>query len=165
MPDYAKSKIYRIVCNITGENYIGATTESLSRRLTGHVASAKRDGSHCRSKQIIDRGNYQILLLEDYPCERKEQLSARERFFIESMDCINQNIPTRTVSQYYTANRDAILEQRKNYHITNRDRILAYKRDAYHRLKAQIERDFMYNLQNRAGREMIEEIEEYNAGF
>ena len=38
--DYSKGKIYKIECNITGEVYIGSTTEpTLARRLSGHRRS------------------------------------------------------------------------------------------------------------------------------
>ena len=43
MPDYNLAKIYKIVCNITGQQYIGSTCEpALARRLAGHVRSFKQ---------------------------------------------------------------------------------------------------------------------------
>ena len=36
MVNYANGKIYRIVCNTTGKQYIGSTTRPLSERLNGH---------------------------------------------------------------------------------------------------------------------------------
>jgi len=39
MPDYSNSKIYKIICNITGFVYIGSTLQTLIQRLQDH----KRD--------------------------------------------------------------------------------------------------------------------------
>jgi hypothetical protein len=52
MPNYANGKIYKIVCNITGEQYIGATTQKLSQRLTCHVSKKNTDKKY-KSKEII----------------------------------------------------------------------------------------------------------------
>ncbi len=86
MPDYKKGKIYRIVCNTTGEQYFGSTTRTLGRRLCGH----RSPSNQCASRQIIERGNYEIILCEEYPCDNKQQLHERERFWIEIHNCINK---------------------------------------------------------------------------
>ena len=59
MTNYANGKIYEIVCNITGERYIGSTTKKLSRRLTNH----KEKTNLCKSRQIIEKGDFYINLL------------------------------------------------------------------------------------------------------
>ena len=81
---YQQSKIYRVIDDTTGLCYIGSTTQGLALRLAGHKSEFKRWKSgkarFCTSYKIIENNNYDIVLLEDYPCERKEQLHARERF-------------------------------------------------------------------------------------
>jgi hypothetical protein len=43
MPNYQDGNIYKIVCNITDECYIGSTCEpTVARRLAGHVIDYKR---------------------------------------------------------------------------------------------------------------------------
>jgi len=79
--DYANGKIYRIICEETGRQYIGSTCSTLVKRLSGHKRSKR-----CACKDFI---NPKIILIEDYPCERKEQLLMRERYHMENMDCIN----------------------------------------------------------------------------
>jgi len=118
MPDYNNGKIYRIVCNETGEQYIGSTTVSLSRRLAEHVNSIKRNW--CKSSSIIERGNYEIVLIEDCPCETKEQLHRHERHYIETMVCVNKYIPLRTPKEYYVDNKVEICEYAKQYYHNNR---------------------------------------------
>jgi len=128
MPDYNNGKVYRIVCNETGEQYIGSTTVSLSRRLAEHVYNIKRNNG-CKSSSIINRGNYQIVLVEDCPCESKEQLLRRERYYIETMVCVNKFIPLRTPKEYRDSNKDEIRVKKKEYRESNKDKISAYKKE------------------------------------
>ena len=105
MPNYKDGKIYKIVCNITDECYIGSTTEpTLARRLSGHVGSYKSwkagKNKKVRSYDIIDRGDYKIYLIESYPCNSKDELISREGEIIRqnrmSCECINYSTPGRT---------------------------------------------------------------------
>ena len=71
MVNYQKGKIYRIVCNITGEQYIGSTCVGLSQRLAKHNSDfngwKKGSGKIVSSYPILERGDYQIVLIEAYP--------------------------------------------------------------------------------------------------
>ena len=62
MVNYQLGKIYKIVCNITNECYVGSTTQpTLAMRLTKHVSECKRwkvgKIKKTKSYDIIDRGN------------------------------------------------------------------------------------------------------------
>jgi len=120
MPNYANGKIYKIVCNITGEQYIGATTQKLSQRLTCHVSKKNTDKIY-KSKGIILRGDYQIVLIENYPCGNKEELERKEREHIEANTCVNKVIPTRTREEYFETNKEALLLRSKEYYVTNKE--------------------------------------------
>lgn len=122
MPDYANGKIYKIVCNITGEQYIGGTIQKLSQRLTTHVVN-KNKNNGCKSKNIILRGDYQIVLIENYPCDNKEELAKKEREHIEANICVNKNIPTRTREEYIETNRELISLYHKNNYIAHKEAI------------------------------------------
>lgn len=113
MPNYQLGKIYKIVSNVTGDVYIGSTTKKyLSERLKDHKYEYKRylngERGYITSFKIIESGDYDIILLENCPCETKDQLHARERFHIENNECINRYIPGRTRKQYREENRDKI---------------------------------------------------------
>jgi len=41
-----------------------------------------------------------ITLVEKYRCETKDELHARERYYIENNKCVNKVIPTRTTKEY-----------------------------------------------------------------
>ena len=54
MVNYEKGKIYKIVCNTTGEIYIGSTTkQTLAQRLSQHVSQYKRCENKTKSYDII----------------------------------------------------------------------------------------------------------------
>ena len=121
MKDYLKGKIYKIVCNITGLTYIGSTCEpTLARRLAKHVGSYRRwiNGKHnfITSFKIIEGGSYDIILVEECPCESSDQLHARERHYIETIACLNKVVPTRTKKEYT-----------KEYRETNKETIKEHK--------------------------------------
>jgi len=145
--DCSKGKIYFIRSNnpdITCK-YVGSTIQTLAQRMTGHRAGYKRwlacKESACTiyyefQKYGIDQ--FHIELIEDYPCEREEQLLARENFFIRQEDCVNKQMAILTPEErkdyrkqyhqehkeelnkyhkeYYQANREYALEQQNKYH-------------------------------------------------
>jgi hypothetical protein len=120
---YQQGKIYKIVCNITNEIYIGSTTEELKRRLAKH----KQPKRSQISRQIIERGNYKIELIKDYPCNSRWELEEEERKYILENKCINKSIPHRTIQEINnqkkldkitcecgaTVRRDSIYQHRK----------------------------------------------------
>jgi len=109
MPDYAKGKIYKIVCNITNETYYGSTCQPISVRMGQHRCKGST------SKQIIERGDYDYSLVENYNCNNKEELHARERYWIENNDCVNKIVPNRSLAEYYQDNKERIREQHKKW--------------------------------------------------
>ena len=92
---YETGKIYKIVCYDTGEVYVGSTTLRLEDRLKSHLSKHSR----CCSKQIIERDNYYIELIEQYPCKLKQELLWRERYYFDTMLCINKIPPIVSVEE------------------------------------------------------------------
>jgi len=88
---YSDGKIYKIVCNETGEVYVGSCICDLDTRLSKHKTD--RD---CSAIEILDRNNYQMLLIENYPCKTRRELLWRERYWFENIKCINKNRPIVT---------------------------------------------------------------------
>ncbi len=125
MPDYSKSKIYKITSPHTSDIYIGSTVQKLSKRKAGHQEKYKiylqtNDKHHyTTSFKLIELGPVDICLLEEYPCQSKEQLHARERYYIENNQCVNKYIPSRTDKEYYEDNKESILSKDK---IRNREK-------------------------------------------
>jgi hypothetical protein len=144
MPDYQLGKIYKIVCNVTGQVYYGSTCEpTLARRLAKHAGNFKRwsEGkkeSHLTSFCILENNNYQIVLVEKCPCNDKMELQQRERFYIENNECVNKVIPNRTEEekniyqkQYYENNKDNLIDCMKKYQQDNKEKIVKQQKQYY----------------------------------
>lgn len=89
MPDYSNGKIYEIVGG--GMRYIGSTCKKLSNRKADH--NCKTRYNKCMSRLIINKYEWEINLLEEYPCNSKEELLFRESYWINKLDCINIQNP------------------------------------------------------------------------
>ena len=121
MVNYANSKIYQILCWTTGDCYIGSTVMSLNARLQAH-----KNRMSCNSKSIIERGNYTIELIEDYPCNTKEELLYRERFYFEHRECVNIICPIQSKEERKEQRkiyRDGHKEERKIYREKHKEEI------------------------------------------
>ena len=88
MPNYANSKIYKLINDINDDIYVGSTTQMLCRRMTEH----RTDSSRCENRLYISaktiggfNEHFKIVLIENYPCKNKEELSSREQFYIDKM--------------------------------------------------------------------------------
>ena len=99
--------MYKIVCNITGDTYYGHTTKTLAHRLSTHGYDL------CTSRHIIDRGDYEAIELEVCHFANVHEARARERWWIKNNQCINKNLPGRTMKEWTNANKERISQKRK----------------------------------------------------
>jgi hypothetical protein len=141
MPNYQESKIYKIInTELPNLIYYGSTTLKLKYRLSSHNCDSKR--YNISSKIMFSVGYPEIILLEEYPCETKEELEARERVWIEGNECVNNNIPGRTdkeyyednkekIKQYYQDNKEKFNEKNKQYRQDNKEKILENQKQHY----------------------------------
>ena len=94
--DYKNGKVYCLRSHQTDDVYIGSTCTPLHKRLYYHRSDYTRwkdDKYHyVTSFKILEYDDAYIELLEDYPCERKEQLYKREKELIREMDRVNKRI-------------------------------------------------------------------------
>jgi len=107
MSKYQNGKIYKITSKNTEKVYVGSTCQELKTRLDGHIQNFKED-SGTSSKHVLIFGDYEIILIESHACENREELTSRERFYIESMNCVNVVKPGRSRKQHYLDNIEAI---------------------------------------------------------
>ncbi len=137
MPDYQNAKIYKLVNDTLGLTYYGSTTKKLSVRKGQHKYQSTRKNT--TSKLLFQgEGKVDIVLVEKFPCNDKEELNMRERFYIENNECVNKNVPGRTGKEYYENNKEQICEQNKEYHQKNKEQICERKKDYYQNNKEQI---------------------------
>lgn len=166
MVNYQLGKIYKIVDNTNDNIYIGSTCEpTLARRLSGHVRKYKYylKGlcNFITSFEIIKNNNYDIILIEEFPCENKMQLHQSERYYIENMKCINKIHPTRTHKEYRENNKDKLSEKNKLYRENNKDKISEKMKKYYKENKEQIsEMNKIYYEENK--NKIVQSVKEYN---
>ena len=82
--------------------------------------------------------NCSIILIEEVNCESKDQLLSRERFYIESISCVNKSIPTRTQKEYYIDNKEKHKEQQKQYYEINKEIIKEQVKEYHEENKTKI---------------------------
>ena len=152
--DYSKGKIYKIVCNTTGLIYVGSTIQQLCKRLRGHRTDYKyylQGKQHFKtSYDIIKNDNYEIILIENCPCNSKDELHREERKYIESIECVNKQLPTRTLKEYREKNKDKIKEYHKEYYKNNKEKMKERNKEYHENNKEQIlERKKEYHKNNK----------------
>jgi len=133
---YANAKIYKIVDNAYTECYIGSTIQHLSSRMSKHRSKYKsfNEGNHHFVSvfalfELYGVDNCKIELIEDFPCENKEQLLKREGYYIRQEECINKFIAGRTINEWKEDNRERVLAIQKTFRDKNKDKINEKKRE------------------------------------
>ena len=80
---------------VNGTNYFGHTTQPLCKRRQGHIADFKNHPNRKVYKSMREAGlsadDIELIWVEDFPCETKEQAKARERYYIENFGTLNTN--------------------------------------------------------------------------
>jgi DNA mismatch repair ATPase MutS len=130
MIDYQQGKIYKIECNVTGKVYIGSTCEPiLARRLAGHITNYRcylnGKSRYLTSYEILQNRNYDIVLIESYPCNSKDELHSRERYYTNNINCVNK------VKAQGMTNELGEKEYKKQYRENNKDMIQAKKNEKH----------------------------------
>ena len=144
MVNYEYAKIYKIVDNTNGNEYVGSTCcKLLCQRLRGHKSAykawLKNNGSNMTSYDIIKNDDYYIELIENVKCKTKDELSKRERHWITTLKCVNKNVPYRPQQEQYEAHKIKIKIRHKNYFIKNNE-ALKKKANDRHRSKTDEEK-------------------------
>ena len=148
--DYSKCKIYMIepLCpHEEHEVYYGSTCkELLSQRFATHTGTYrywKKTGKKFYSSFLLfDKygiDNCKIYLVKPFPCLNHLEAEAEEGHYQRNNNCINRNIAGRTPKEYnkeyYTNNKNQILEHNKKYYIDNKENISERKKEYYNNKK------------------------------
>ena len=67
--------------------------------------------------------------MDEYPCDSKDQLHKRERFLIDSNDCVNKVIPTRSKSEYDKLYHEVNKVKRQTQTKLNREKNKEHKKE------------------------------------
>jgi hypothetical protein len=138
---YENGKIYKMVSHQTEKVYVGSTCQTLSRRFGKHKSDYNVHSLNKKSSafEIVQYDDADIILLESFPCKSKEELHAKEREYIEKLDCVNKVIPTRTRKEYDDANKDKKQKSDKKYYENNKTNVLEKKKEYYKKNKEDID--------------------------
>ena len=137
MPDYSVGKIYKIINPQNETIYIGSTIQTLSKRFCRH--NHKGNGN-------------KIILLENYPCNSREELNKKEQELIEQYDNLlnqvrafnseeynkkyykqynenNKNELSEKAKVYYEKNKNKITEKKKKWYENNKEKSKVYRQE------------------------------------
>ena len=133
-----KGYIYTIRSHQTDDVYYGSTKQRLSNRMSQHRQDFKR-GAKYTAAVIMKYSDAYIELVEEIEYENKNELLAREGYFIRNNACVNKIVPDLTVDEkkqnyqnydklYAQRNKEHIRQYRKEYVEKNREKLNAYMR-------------------------------------
>jgi ribosomal protein S27AE len=132
MVNYKNGKIYKIINDVDNEIYVGSTCEKLSMRMARHRKSRK-ELKKCNSKlyqhmNLIGIEHFKIYLIENYPCDNKEELERREGQIIKQFGTLNSLIAGRTKKEWCEDNKKHLIEYHKQWYKDNKEKIAEQKR-------------------------------------
>ena len=134
--DYKNGKIYKLVSNQTDDVYIGSTCLKLCSRMAKHRCDYKhfKEGKKhfVSSFDIMKFDDAKILLVEDFPCDRREQLLKREGEIIKNtQNCINRCVAGRTKKDRAIEFKEEIKQYMDQYRLQNKETLSAKKKVYY----------------------------------
>ena len=123
---------------------MGSTTDTLKSRFWKHRHEQRhsRSGSKLHTKvRELGSACFQIELIEEYPCETKQQIREREGEWIKkkNIGTLNETISGRTAKPSYEENREVFLERSKQWREENMEKKKEYNKNYRdnHKEKAQ----------------------------
>ena len=144
MINYQNGKIYKIEDAGGNMCYIGSTTKQyLSYRMALHRSDYKKwkAGTHTRLSviDIFEKygvENCKIVLIELFPCQSKDELHKREAHYITTTECVNKQIPGRTLAEYYQDNKERIRKEHNEYYAKTKEAKKLYQEKNKEKIRA-----------------------------
>ena len=152
--DYSKTNIYKIVCNDLNvtDCYVGHTI-NMTKRKYKHKSichNEKDKGHNLKIYKIIRENggwdNWNMVLVEEFPCKDKYEACKREREVYEELDAkMNTLIPYRTQEEYK--------EYFKKYNEEHQEELKEYNKQYREEHKAELnEKEKQYRKEHKAER-------------
>lgn len=89
MVNYKNSKIYKVISDAVIDIYVGSTTKKLCQRIAKHRSSSRENPDRKFYKFVAGNGGwdcFRIVLIENYPCNNKDELLAREEYWRKELN-------------------------------------------------------------------------------
>lgn len=135
--NYQDGKIYVVRNTVNKKLYYGSTCQPLHKRFHDHKNSTsgyKKDRNLYKAMNELGFENFYIELVENFPCNSKPELVAREGHYIRVYNThkegYNMLVAGRSVKEWIEDNKEHVLAKRKEYHEKNKDKLNA-KSKAY----------------------------------
>jgi len=137
--DYKNGKMYMIYACVDGadEVYIGSTTQTLSKRMSGHRSSYNH--KYISSSILFDKYGIEhckIELICNFPCETKDELNREEGRYIRERECVNKNVAGQTYKEWIQTDEGvkSDLKRRIKYRLSGKHKIASDKYEPSRRL-------------------------------
>jgi hypothetical protein len=138
--------VYEIYSLDKKMRYFGSTTQQVCKRIGTHNADYKRwkDGkiNFTSSYLIIECGEWNYKTIEKVLFDEPFELKNRERYYIETFDCVNKRIPNRSPKESSKNWRDNNKEKKREYdkehYETNKGKVVEQAKEYYHHNKEEI---------------------------
>ena len=121
--NYQYGKVYMIINENTPKVYVESTTYTLEQRFYKHQHDFKSGEYVASADLFMLGGESMIVLLEDYPCENKQELLCREQYWMDKFNkdnVLNKQLiydskPENKLKkyEYQRLNRDKINKQKR----------------------------------------------------
>jgi len=115
--------------------YGSSELPSLEDRMRNHLSSFKNwkntGAGYCSSFKVLDLNNYKETLLKIVFFTIKWELREQERHLIEHRVCVNENIPNRTMAEWYQDNK----EKKAEWYQDNKEKKAEWYQDNKENLK------------------------------
>lgn len=131
MSKYLDSRVYLL--RVGDDTYVGSTVDSLRQRLTKHKSAYNKNKMKQRKLyQAIDgmpnkANNVTIELVEQVSCDTREQLLARERHWIETLEPTLNMVVMLNKTKEDKRNYDNEFRQRPEAKVKKAERDKAYR--------------------------------------
>lgn len=137
--NYQNGKIYKVISNKGDDCYVGSTNQKrLCLRFSQHKKNYKRfqekKYNYISVFTLFEKyglENCKIILIENYPCKTKDELTSREEYWRKELNSINKIRAFRT--------KEERKEQKKKYNDENKQKIKAYRQKNKDKIKKQLD--------------------------
>lgn len=144
--DYKNGKVYVIRNVVNDKVYVGSTTQILSKRFHKHKhqINCQRHKNYPLYVAMREIGveNFYIELIENFPCNSKEELHAREGHYIREFNSYKEGynalVSGRDKQQYYQEEKEYVNQHNKENYEKNKEERLKKNKEYYEKNKETI---------------------------
>lgn len=145
--DYSNTKIYKLVCKDLNVKfiYVGYTTDWIVRKYKHKYESNSNIKNFKVYTMIRENGgweNWDMILIEEFPCENSLQARQRERHWYETLNStLNTHNPYRNdTNEWFEENRETKSKKFKQYYEENKEELKDRHKKYYEENKEEINR-------------------------